>query len=309
MNKLFLVMLMAVHLQTCGADKLHDAEVGFTQHWDDFGGNTKDFPLWTPDWKEENLKVKFDQMIADRWSTYFVNAEDFGKEGAWGQWREEYQIPENWESWYSRYPAPGLPTYNLASPDYNASIVILQGIHFLAMEAPCEKNVNVFFQVLDDYKVTDLVRLTQVYEKGRENCFPYWEGRMDIHSVSGRPTLKIASHEMNYFPTDCWENHQGIEPKKLLALVKAVRSTSATDQKIIGVHCRAGAGRTGTFIAAYVLIREIDMQIANGVDVDQLEVNIDKVIWKLSLQRPFAVTHFPQYLALYQLVDHYIKTF
>ena len=176
------------------------------------------------------------------------------------------------------------------------------------MEAPSSKNLAAFFKVLNDYKATDLVRLTPKIANGRENSVPYWEGRTDIHSISGRPAIEISGREVNYFPTDRWQDHQGIKPAKLLALIKAVKnSTSGTEPKMIAIHCRAGVGRTGTFIAAYTLINDIDQQIAQGVDVAHLEISIDKIIWELSLQRAFTVTHFPQYLSLYELVDYYIN--
>ena len=77
--------------------------------------------------------------------------------------------------------------------------------------------------------------------------------------------------------------------------------------QMVGVHCRAGVGRTGLFLAAYALIRDIDQQIANGARVDDVRVSVDKVVWELSLQRTFMVTHFSQYTALYQLVNSYTE--
>jgi len=289
------------------ADKIRDAEAGFQQRWRNFNGDAKNFPLWTPNWQEDDLRTRFDKMMKDRWSVYFVNPEDFGKPKAFGRWNEAYKMPENWESWGSRYPFPIAPLYNLASPDYNATIVTLHGMHFLAMEAPCDSNLKAFLQILNDYQITDLVRLTPKTDKERENCFPYWEGHLDIHSVSGGPSLEITGREIHYFPTDCWKNHQGIKPEKLLALIKTVKNSTISDRKRIAVHCRAGVGRSGVFISAYTLMDDIDRQIAQGIHIDDLNINIDRVIWELSLQRPFAVTHFPQYLTLYQFVNCYIN--
>lgn len=293
--------------KTTVAKIIHKAEIGFHQRWNDFVENQREFPLWISGMKEQDLRARFDKMVKDRWSVYFVNPEDFDKEGVFGRWKEEYRMPENWELWFSRYPYPIAPAYTFASPNYNASIISLQGMHFLALEAPCKKNLKAFFEVLNEYCITDLVRLTPAIYKGRQGSFPYWEGRMNIHSDSGRPSIEVSDREINYFPTDCWEDHQGIAPEKLLALIKAVKNSVTSDSKMIAVHCRAGVGRTGAFIAGYLLINEIDQQIADGIDVNDLKMSIDKVIWQLSLQRPFTVTHFPQYLMLYDLMDHYTE--
>ena len=209
-------------------------------------------------------------------------------------------------------PNPFIRTfaYNLVSPRYNASLVSIHGLRFLAMEAPNEKNLTDFFQVINECAVTDLVRLTPIYEEKRKRacCIPYWEGRTDIHPKTGRPTLHISDdREIHYFPTDSWENHMGEDPTRVLALVKAVMSSSAAEDKMIAVHCRAGVGRTGTFIAAYALIHDIDQQLARGRAPENIEISIEKVVWELSLQRPFLVAHLAQYKILYELVSLYLE--
>lgn len=217
--------------------------------------------------------------------------------------QEAYQMLENRDSWFSRNSFSIAPLYTLANLDYSASIVTVRGIHFLAMEAPGDKNTGTFFKILCDYKVTDLVRLTPRFYQKREDCFPYWEGCMNI---SGRAIIKAGESEINYVFTDNWQHHQGIEPKKLLDLIKDVKNSKSSDSKMIAVHCRNGGSRTGTFISAYILIDDIDQQIAQGVDINRLKISIDKTIWELSLQRTFTITHFPQYLTLHQLVNYYI---
>lgn len=287
-------------------EKTHQAEAGFQSRWDAFIKTHQSFAIWKSDWKEEELSSRFEEMKKERRLVYFDNPEDFGKKGFSCRWKQEYQMPDTFLSWSSRYPYPIAPVYTLADPNYNASMISLHGLHFLAVEAPCEKNLEVFLSVLDQFKVTDLVRLTPQVYKNREGSFPYWEGVMNIHSIDGHPSIKIASREIHYFPLDLWEDHQGIEPEKLLALVKAVKNSKISDPKMIAVHCRAGVGRTGAFIAAYTLMHDIDEQIARGVGIDEIKVSIDKIIWEISLQRPFAVTHFPQYVALYKFVGYYL---
>jgi protein tyrosine phosphatase len=317
MNKFFAAFLLILSLCCKNAatyaeefdvsKKIENTEKGFRERWNNFAKGQRDFYLWSPNWKQEDLKIRFDNLFKERNELYLVNPEVFGKEGKTVHWKEAYQMPKNWEVFYSRFDYPNAFQYALAYPNYNANIISLHGMRFLAMEAPTEKNLNLFFKILNVYKVTDLVRLTPAFYEGREGSVPYWEGRMNIHSINGRTAIEIADREINYFPTDCWRDRQGVGPKKLFALIKAVKNSTVSDPKMIAVHCRAGIGRTGTFLAAYLLINEIDQQIANGVAIDKLKISIDKAIWEFSLQRPLAVTHFSQYLTLYQLVDYYTE--
>ena len=127
------------------------------------------------------------------------------------------------------------------------------------MQAPCDKNTHIFFQILDDYTASDLVRLTlRIYEE-QEDCFPYWECYTNKQPTGSILSIKVKNREINYFPIDHWQHHQGIEPEDLLALVK---NAKISDQKMIAVHCRNGAGRTGTFISAYdVSINKLPMEL------------------------------------------------
>lgn len=280
-----------------------EANKGFQERWSEFGGDKRDFALWSPNLKESELKAKFDAMSEERFVIYFVNPEECRNKGTWGTYKETYKMPENWERQKSRYPFACVFDYNLATPDYNGSLIVLNGKRFLAMEAPSEANLAVFENLLAQYKVHNLVRLTPAKGDKRENCIPYWEGIFNVNVKTGRPTLMFQEGEVNYYFTDCWKDHEGIEPERLLAIIKAVES--ADDNSIMAVHCRAGVGRTGTFIVAYLLVQEIDKQIRQGVSVDKLQLNIDKLVYQIWLQRPFSVTKFSHYLSLYKLVNYY----
>lgn len=310
-NKLLAIALPVLHFSACGGIETKNgsisvAERGFSERWHDFREDARHLPMWTPDWKEEELKIRFDQMHVDRWAVYFTNPEECMEGHTNGCYRELYRVPEDWKAWGSRCSYPGAFCYNVASPSYNASVITLHGKSFLAMEAPGSGNLDTFCGLLTQFNVTDLIRLTSAMEGTRENSYPYWEGHINIHPKTARPTIELDGREMNYFCTDLWENHEGIESGRLIALVKAVMANDGPEQ-MIAVHCRAGVGRTGTFLAAYALIRDIDEQIASGVPVDDVRISVDKVVWELSLQRPFMVVRFSQYVSLYRLVTSYME--
>lgn len=301
--KSFLCFLL-LFTSTLFSNTICDAEKGFLTRWEIFFSE-QEFPLWKPAGTSEDLQRRFKQFEKKRWEFYFLNAKDAQEQGIEGIYRPELQTPSNYKSFGSRYRYPGSFNYNLASTQYNASIITLNGKAFIAMEAPTNENFKTFCQVLDQYQVTDLVRLTPAQGDHRENSIPYWEGHLGIN-LNGKTTISIAGREMNYYATDLWKDHEGIEPKSLIAIVQSVKSQESASS-MIAVHCRAGIGRTGTFIAAYELMREIDQQIASGKDIDHLEISIDQIIWELSLQRPFMVTKFSQYESLYRLVSDYVR--
>ena len=301
------LLLFSCSLWSSPAERIRSTEEGLQDRWRDCIADVIDLPLWSPGLSESDLRTRFDSLFAQRLEVYFENPSDFDWKGFTGVWKKEFEIPDEFSEWHSRYTHSVAFEYSLASPFYNASILSLHGLHFLALEAPCEANEEGFFNVLEEYNVTDLVRLTPVSYKGRESCVPYWEGRLDIHPNSGMSTISLPNRTVNYFPTDSWKDHQGTEIKKLFAMVKTISNSEIEDQKVIAVHCRAGVGRTGTLIGAYVLAHDIDEQIANGIKPENIKISVEKVVWEMGLQRAFMVIKFAQYLTLHRFVDHYVE--
>lgn len=310
MQTFFVISCLVGFLPLEGTEKTQrilEAERGFQMRWEVFESENAPFDLWQREWTEEGVKKGFESLTQARFALYFV---DPPKGYRWKEVPTSTELYQSGSVANMRVPSLVTFAYNLASPRFNATIVSIQGLRFLAMEAPTERNVSDFFQVLDDYGVTDLVRLTPIYEEKRQRdcCFPYWEGREDIHPITGRSTLHITEdREIHYFPIDSWVNHKGEDPKRLLALVNAVRNASNPEDKMIAVHCHMGVGRTGTFIAAYALIHAIDNQLIRGRAPQNIEISVEKVVWELSLQRPFLVTHHAQYKTLYELVSLYLQ--
>ena len=242
---------------------------------------------YSPRVQEEVLRTKFEQMNRDRWRVYFTNPDDYGRPGAHGTYKPEYRTPENFQVWRSRYPYPMAFAYNLANPNFNASIIKTLGCTFLAVEAPSDLNKEGFYELIGENKLGCLVKLNSPDEYPQETYFPYWHGWSSC----------------NLFLYN-WPHRRGADPATLLQLVKSVQVSKP--QGIIGVSCRAGAGRSGTFIAAYMIVNEIDRQLKRGVQRENVQVDIDRIIWEISVQRPFAITHNEQYITLYRLVDLYL---
>jgi protein tyrosine phosphatase len=154
------------------------------------------------------------------------------------------------------------------------------------------------------------------------------------------PGKKRVYKETAYFSTDNWLDGTGYNAEELLDLILEVKKAadiyaqqihknkksnfitkkinSKTFQKtkdtpkpaekvFIACHCHAGVGRTGTFIAGFLLIDEIDRQIKEGVSLEKLNISVEKIVKQLSLQRPYMVQKPQQYVTLYRLVGVYIN--
>lgn len=204
--------------------RLNLAQIGFQTRWYKFCRMHKHLTPWATNVNEEFLKEQFIQMKRERWNAYFTNPQDCGKPGAIGSYKDDYKIPsqEIFKTWFSRNPYPTVTfSYNLAYPYYNASIVTINGLTFLAMEAP---SLSSFFSTIEAYKANALVRLTAAYEEGKENCTPYWEGRTRLKENTNQEVIKISNREVPYFHTDTWLNHSAIEVNELLTLVNKVRT-------------------------------------------------------------------------------------
>ena len=71
------------------------------------------------------------------------------------------------------------------------------------------------------------------------------------------------------------------------------------------VHCSAGVGRTGTFIAMYYLYKEIGGQIKENQN--EIKFSIFNLVRKLKEMRAYLVQTEEQYLFLYKFVQHLLK--
>lgn len=299
-----LCTLHSVYAAQTPAEVREQSKQGFIQRWLGVTGGVREFPAWAPGLKEEELQARYDRLCKEREAVYY-KLENNAKAAGHPRRTKEYRKSE--QKIKGGYSMPAPFAYNQASPGYNASVVTLGKKQYLTMEAPTKENEEEFIQILTQYGVTDLIRLVPLCEGGVERTAPYWEGHINISPKTGQTTVTLGGREMNYYATDYWFDQQAFDPERLIALVKAVMANK-DPQQCIAIHCHAGIGRTGSFLAAYELIFEIDEYLSQKIPINRLPISVDKVVWAISLQRISAVGTFSQYVMLNQLVGIYIDS-
>lgn len=198
--------------------------------------------------------------------------------------------------------APGCVAfaYNNTVPYYNSSTICLKDRCCIACEGPRSKDVLAFFRLLASQGVTHLVRLTGSYEAWSKKCHPYWDGW--ISESNGSAYLNIPTdagiHSVHAFHMDHWRDHHGVDPNELLSLVLQVREGLKKEKGLLAVHCSAGVGRTGTFLAALAIVDAIE----NGE-----AFSIEEIVYRLSLQRIHSVAKASQYITLHKFAESCLK--
>lgn len=257
------------------------------------------------------------QQVEDRWQIFQANREFIpfspGKSDA--QLKEEFHSIQTTRLFIWTLPdyepaqhliaadlirAPGCVAfaYNNTTPSYNASTIFLNDRYYIACEGPRSKDIPSFFNLLTTQHASHLVRLTSSYEAWAKKCHPYWDGF--IRESNGGAWLNIPTeygiHSVHAFHMDHWRDHQGVDPEELLDLALQIRQGLKQDNDLLVVHCSAGVGRTGTFLASLAIIDAMDTE---------LPFSIEEIVYRLSLQRIHSVAKFGQYITLHRLAEVY----
>lgn len=291
-------------------EKFNEVQKGFEER-SNFFLKGKHFQTWSSNRPKQEIFDEFTRINEWRNHSWYSESGEFLIS------RQDFMIAQDLlEKGLYRRPHLIAFQYNQTDGSYNSSSIVLNGQRFLAMEAPTAKNVTQFFKLLQNHQVTQLVRLTPAESKGESQSYPYWQDRLKTKTQNKAQVqflqLPLAgihkTFPVQYYFTDEWQDNEGIDPKSLMKLILEVRKNYSPDNGLLACHCRAGVGRTGTFIAGFILLQEIDRQIAAGTPLNNLDISIEKVVMQLSLQRAYMVSQPEQYLTLYRLVDAYMQT-
>ncbi|CAH2322316.1 receptor-type tyrosine- phosphatase epsilon isoform X1 [Pelobates cultripes] len=209
--------------------------------------------------------------------------------------------------------------------DYiNASFIdgYRQKDYFIATQGPLPHTVEDFWRMVWEWKSHTIVILTELQEREQDKCYQYWpsEGSVTYGEISismKSESLLDAISVRDFVVKSCQEKHTRlvrqfhfhgwpeigipVEGKGMIDLIAAVqKQQQQTGNHPIVVHCSAGAGRTGTFIALSNILERVK---AEGL------LDVFQTVKSLRMQRPHMVQTLEQYEFCYKVVQDFIDIF
>uniref|UniRef100_A0A8D8UCD9 protein-tyrosine-phosphatase n=1 Tax=Cacopsylla melanoneura TaxID=428564 RepID=A0A8D8UCD9_9HEMI len=204
--------------------------------------------------------------------------------------------------------------------DYvNASYVPghLSPRQYIATQGPLAGTCEEFWRLCWESKTPAIVMLTQCVELGRDKCHRYWPigvGTMqygaltvcltEVTHYTGWSLSELVLYRgekqrtVFHFHFTSWPDHGVPQTRDTLArFVFEFRARIKPDQNPVVVHCSAGVGRTGTFIAIDTVLQQLD-KLGDAGSVDILGM-----VYGLRKARKQMVQTVEQYEYIYQSVQ------
>ncbi|WKX89535.1 hypothetical protein Q1695_008862 [Nippostrongylus brasiliensis] len=179
---------------------------------------------------------------------------------------------------------------------------------FIITQGPLFATVKDFWRMVWQENVYYVVMLCRVLEEGKRRSAECFEPTIEHSTLYGpiKVTLKKTkwegpikfsqleleylheSRQINHYQWQDWVDSTAPTSGTLVELLKKVRGKST-----VVVHCSAGIGRSGTFVAVEMCLQDL----ANALPID-----VYKVVSALRRCRALAVQSFEQYLAIYRAI-------
>ncbi|UJR13295.1 hypothetical protein I4U23_000313 [Adineta vaga] len=192
---------------------------------------------------------------------------------------------------------------------------------YIASQAPTDTTLYDFIRMIWQFRIQSIVMLTRLFEDGKHKCLQYWpdEGEKQINNFIIRIeneekymyyTIRrfslsnpIESSEVltiKQFHFLSWPDHDFLSlPTPLLEFRQRFRSDYKISTTPILVHCSAGVGRSGTFIALDALL-----EMSTSVDT----IDILEFTHRMRQNRVYMIQTVGQYVFLYRTLIEGILT-
>eukprot|EP00051_Salpingoeca_urceolata_P015074 m.193082 g.193082 ORF g.193082 m.193082 type:complete len:465 (-) comp18282_c1_seq1:42-1436(-) len=205
--------------------------------------------------------------------------------------------------------------------DYiNANFVPGYNQMYIASQGPVPNSFVSFWRMVWHENVELIVMVTNEMEKGRVKCHRYWPDPTSEPPVQenqyGDCTVRhITTEEYEHFKIRCFEISCGGEKRsvrqfaftawpdhgvpltseEVLGFRNCVSNSATNDAAPILIHCSAGVGRTGTYMAIDYAIRQVLDQSGT--------MDIDEQIRQMRDRRNYMVQTEIQYIFIHRAVQ------
>ena len=194
--------------------------------------------------------------------------------------------------------------------------------YFIATQGPKPNTIKDFWTMIDEQGCQMIVMLCQLEENQKKKCENYWSteftGEIEEYNepkwIFRKIPRKVQNPNEDKAVTQIhfteWKDKDVPEEEydKFIEAFDAIdrgRKDKNNKDTPVVVHCSAGVGRTGTFIAMYYLYKEIGGQIKENQN--EIKFSIFNLVRKLKEMRAYLVQTEEQYLFLYKFVQHLLK--
>ncbi|XP_019645321.1 PREDICTED: receptor-type tyrosine-protein phosphatase alpha-like [Branchiostoma belcheri] len=193
---------------------------------------------------------------------------------------------------------------------------------YIATQGPLAQTVEDFWRMVWEWNSCSIVMLTELKEKGRNECSLYWPetgqttfgevvvsaqgvdtfGDYDLRTFTVTHAKEGKARTVQQFHFHGWPEVGS--PDNASGMIDLIGQVQKQQQQSgngpITVHCSTGSGRTGTFCAISTVLERVK---AEGI------CDVFQVVKALRLQRPHMVQTLDQYQFCYQAVLEYLDSF
>ncbi|KAK6727006.1 hypothetical protein RB195_004982 [Necator americanus] len=180
---------------------------------------------------------------------------------------------------------------------------------YIITQGPMNSTILPFWEMIWQENVYCIVMLCQIIEEGKRKCAEYFGSKLEVPVNYGQfnvvlkdqkwddtnlvtSTLELEygqeSRTITHFHCRDWHDFETPCSQTIISLLQKVRGKST-----VVVHCSAGVGRSGTFVALEMCLQDL----ANG-----LTINVQQAVVSLRQYRALAVQTFEQYLSIYKAI-------
>ncbi|OAF67545.1 hypothetical protein A3Q56_04729, partial [Intoshia linei] len=202
--------------------------------------------------------------------------------------------------------------------------------NYIASQGCLRATVVNFWSMIFEQECKLILMITQEVESLRIKCYRYWPdvgkqmvyqttdyGKMAIETIScaafDHSTVrrikidvslpKASSFVVTQLQYTSWPDHGvPVDPESFLNFLSFANELYHKDESIVLVHCSAGIGRTGTFIACDVILKILNSSVPNSI------IDIFNIVKDIRKFRRGLVQTDSQYKFIYTVIKHYQNT-